>query len=61
MHPNLMTEWNIARAKRQDWLCQAEQERLVRGSKAKRGSNTKADRQWPANLRMWLVRRRAIT
>ena len=61
MHPNLMTEWDIAREKRQDWLHQAEQERLVRTSKAERRSGNKAERHGPRSLRLWFVRRRAMT
>ena len=61
MHTNLSTEWSIARDKRQDWLRQAAQERLIQTAKAKRGSSTKVDRQRPTTLRMWLVRRRVIT
>ena len=60
MHTDLSIEWNIAREKRQDWLRQGAQERLIRAAKAERGSSTKVNHQWSANLRMWFVRRRAV-
>ena len=60
MHTNLSFEWNIAREKRQDWLRQAAEERLIRSAKSVPGSNTKVDRRAPSNL-MWLVRRRATS
>jgi hypothetical protein len=57
MHTNLGVEWNIAQEKRQDWLHQAEQERLAREAKTEHGSSRRAQ----SSLRMWLVRRRAVT